>query len=108
MHQKLTTMSTEYRVKNTEIETNCHLGAVAALSGGGGDGGGRSERVRVYFVILFIPHQCLDGTRSVSCQHGDVHFTNQSFDDHLQRETFCNKIWIFITFAILLTFKMPA
>jgi len=87
---------------------NCHLGAVAALSGGGGDGGGRSERVRVYFVILFIPHQCLDGTRSVSCQHGDVHFTNQSFDDHLQRETFCNKIWIFITFAILLTFKMPA
>ena len=56
MHQKLTTMSTEYRVKNTEIETNCHLGAVATLSGGGGDGGGRSVRVRVYFVILFLPH----------------------------------------------------
>jgi hypothetical protein len=72
-----------------------------AMAGGGVRGSG--------CILLFVlPHQCLDGTRSVSCQHGDVHFTNQSFDDHLQRETFCNKIWIFITFAILLTFKMPA
>jgi hypothetical protein len=55
MHQRLTTFSTEYRVKNTERETNCQLGAVAALSGGGGDGGGRSvrgsTRVRVYGTV---------------------------------------------------------